>query len=631
MLEEMRKNSRSTVIYVLFAILITVFIVSFGPQSDGTSGCGSGGRPSVAAKVGKREISEGSFRYGYILAGGAQGSLESQRAQRVRETVMDKLIERELYAQAAADAGFKLSTEEVETRVGKGEVYFLGARSDVGFLFQSGALDYQALLSMSKSLGFTNVAGFINEQKQEMLAQKFRELLASGVRVSPDEVLTSYQRRHTSVSVQYARFESGSYAKDLKLSEAEVSAWATANDKELKERWERDKNLYAAPGKWVHVRRIFFKSEKPAAPPPAEPAPTDGAAPAEPAKPAEVALPDPARAKAEAALARLKGGADFATLARELSQEERTAKRGGLGEWVLSTSLGYADPAGKADGTGISKTVETLEVGKLSEVLETSRGFLIVKVEERLDAGPSFEQVKTDLAWEAAHTDKAKQLAKADAEAALAAAKAGTPLEELFAKAGGEEAAPTGEAPAGEGEAAKAKPPAAPVAKPRFDKVKLATAAKIRRAGKRINGEGPDGYIGESAELVKAIFDQIAVGQVGPEVYETDTGFVVVKVTEKEEPDMAAFEKEKADLASALAAGKADGVLREWKQSRCLGLRNAGEISVTSLFVEYGEVDEKGQAKKSNYQPCAVAARPGLPPGLELPPGMELPEGFTFE
>jgi len=33
MLEQMRRNSRNIIIYVLFGILITVFIISFGPQA----------------------------------------------------------------------------------------------------------------------------------------------------------------------------------------------------------------------------------------------------------------------------------------------------------------------------------------------------------------------------------------------------------------------------------------------------------------------------------------------------------------------------------------------------------------------------------------------------------------------
>ena len=36
MLEQMRKSSQSLLIIVLFGIVIAVFIINFGPQSQGT-------------------------------------------------------------------------------------------------------------------------------------------------------------------------------------------------------------------------------------------------------------------------------------------------------------------------------------------------------------------------------------------------------------------------------------------------------------------------------------------------------------------------------------------------------------------------------------------------------------------
>ena len=38
MLEQMRQQSRSLLIYLLFSIVIVVFIVNFGPQSIGGAG-----------------------------------------------------------------------------------------------------------------------------------------------------------------------------------------------------------------------------------------------------------------------------------------------------------------------------------------------------------------------------------------------------------------------------------------------------------------------------------------------------------------------------------------------------------------------------------------------------------------
>src|SRR5579862_2020316 len=102
MLEQMRKSSQSFLIYALFIIIIAVFIINFGPQSRGTS-CDQvmNGNDHFAAQVGGDVISQNSFRYGFMLMGGAQIPAPVAKRERVKEMVMDKLIERELLAKEA--------------------------------------------------------------------------------------------------------------------------------------------------------------------------------------------------------------------------------------------------------------------------------------------------------------------------------------------------------------------------------------------------------------------------------------------------------------------------------------------------------------------------------------------------
>lgn len=99
-----------------------------------------------------------------------------------------------------------------------------------------------------------------------------------------------------------------------------------------------------------------------------------------------------ARAKAEAILAELKAGADFATLAKEKSQDGN-AKDGG--------QLGFFPPGRMvpAFDTAVQKMQK---VGELSDVVETQFGFHIIKFEGRRSAGVRpFEQVKDVLVREA--------------------------------------------------------------------------------------------------------------------------------------------------------------------------------------------------------------------------------------
>ena len=69
MLESIRRHSRSTIIYVLFGVLIAVFVINFGP---GSGGCGSVLSGTFAAKVGGSTISEQDYRMAYVALGGPQ-------------------------------------------------------------------------------------------------------------------------------------------------------------------------------------------------------------------------------------------------------------------------------------------------------------------------------------------------------------------------------------------------------------------------------------------------------------------------------------------------------------------------------------------------------------------------------
>ena len=91
MLEQLRRSSQSLIIYVLFGIVIAVFIVNFGPQSQG--GCESTvTRASYAAKVNGGTVSARDFRYAYILAGGPQYQGQRARELRIRERVLVRSV-----------------------------------------------------------------------------------------------------------------------------------------------------------------------------------------------------------------------------------------------------------------------------------------------------------------------------------------------------------------------------------------------------------------------------------------------------------------------------------------------------------------------------------------------------------
>lgn len=99
------------------------------------------------------------------------------------------------------------------------------------------------------------------------------------------------------------------------------------------------------------------------------------------------------RAKAEAALARVGKGEDFAAVARQVSEDPGSAPRGGdLGAF----GKGQMVPA-------FEQAAFALPAGQVSGLVESPFGFHIIKVQERLPAGkvpfdPVKEQIKGHLA-----------------------------------------------------------------------------------------------------------------------------------------------------------------------------------------------------------------------------------------
>ena len=91
--------------------------------------------------------------------------------------------------------------------------------------------------------------------------------------------------------------------------------------------------------------------------------------------------------EAKAILAQLKGGADFATLAKEKSKDPGAADGGDLGYFTKDQMVPeFAEVAFK------------LDKGQLSDPVKTQFGWHIIKVEDkRIKPAPTFDQVKPQI------------------------------------------------------------------------------------------------------------------------------------------------------------------------------------------------------------------------------------------
>jgi peptidyl-prolyl cis-trans isomerase D len=541
MLEQMRRSSQSLLIYVLFGIVIAVFIINFGPHSGGCEGTGGGpSQPSYAAKVAGETLSPKDFRYAFLLMGGPQYQSRA-REFRIKEIVMDKLIERELLVAEARRLGFRASEEAVEDLLLDSKIIGLGGQEQqVPAIQKDGHFDYTTFTKFAQFQLNMSPKAFIEQQQRELLAAQVRNLIRGGVNVSEAEVKSEFQRQGNQVNIEYVRFATRRFEDEGELAAADVEAYAKANDKKLRDLYEQRKFLYENVPKERKLRLLLVK--------------VDAGAKDDVSKAAE--------AKAKALAERIKKGEAFAAVAHAASDDTRTKARGGAAGWRRqgATVLGAA----------VEEKVWAAKDGELVGPLKGNDGFYLVVPEATREGTLAFEQVRADLAESELRTEKAKGKAKLEAEAALAKAKAAKDksLKDLFPapaeNAPGADVAPKGEE----------------------------TGLFARR------GDIVEGF-GKAPEMAKAAFT-LTTEQPFAGPFEVASGAVIVKLKEKKTADMAEFEKKKGDLMAEASAGRAEGVLAEWTQKRCAERKEAKEIFVNNEILRYDDTP----AGKVAYEPC---------------------------
>jgi peptidyl-prolyl cis-trans isomerase D len=558
MLEQMRKSSQSLLIYLMFGILIVVFIISFGPQSRGTT-CDAAlsGDDHYAARVAGDIVSTNDFRYGFLMMGGAQAPAQIAKQRRLKEMVMDKLIDRELLAQEAERLGYVVSDEEVEDLVADSKMIGLGEPLTVGRVQKNGKFNYEAFKNFVQFELSLNPKTFIEEQKRELLASRVRNLMRAGVKVSLDEVKADFERTGLQVNLEYLRFSNRKYEPAVAVTEADINAYATKNEAKLRELYEQKKFMYEKVPKEVRLRQILIKGHT-----------------AVTAQHAAEQLAAKIRDQKDAT----KASAIFAQAAKESSDDAASKAKGGDLGWKRKGTLGLES----AD----DDKVFAAKAGELLGPFKTKDGgAALLVVEGNREGDLPFDKVKLELAEEKIREERSGALAKADAEAAMAKAKAGSgkTLKELFP--------PKSDDKDDSKPSKLAKLPATDADAPRAEETGL-FSRRGSREGAIVEG------LGISNALSKAAFElRPDAPLAGP--FEIAGSWVVVRLKERKEPDMAEYEKKKQDLLKDAELNKWMEVLTDWSHERCIEARDAKRIQINRDVLRYED-----SAEPPPYEPC---------------------------
>jgi peptidyl-prolyl cis-trans isomerase D len=557
MLELIQQRFQTVVLVVLVFMLSAVFILQFGgPQSQGCASMFES--TGYAARVNGHTLTTGDFRAAFAVPGFNRYPTKNARTLRLRELTLDGMIERELLADAAEEMGFRFTEEEVmDDLLETGTIYlnppvsappgYPGPEIDASYQFQDRNGDFSArhLRSYINNGLRRSTDEFVKWQVRERLAFMARRAIEAQVTVSADEVRSVYVRETERAQLDYVQFRPSFYRDTIVPTDADVQAWMEAHQAEVDEEYARQRHRYTGLEPQVRARHILVKVAQDASE-------ADRAA---------------ARARASAILARVRGGEDFAEVARATSEDEGSARRGG--------DLGY-NPRGRMVAP-FDEAQFALEPGQITESLvETQFGFHVIKVEGRREGDVPEAEAKREIAEGLYVRARAAEIAREQADRALAYLREGHSMEELDQQLARNWApAPAGSEPAAE--------------VPERD-VLAPQVRETRRFGRT---DTPISGAFDAGPLTRAAFALTMEAPLGEEPLRMGDDWFVYRLKDRTQATEEGFTDEvRQRIADELLAVKRIEAIRAFVAE----LRErAGPIRRDEAILRYGDEDTQGQ------------------------------------
>ncbi len=334
------------------------------------------------------------------------------------ERAAQNLISKQVLIAEAQRMGLRATPEEVRDELQHGRyanTFFPGGN----FV---GQLQYENILQNAD----LSVPVFEQIVKNDILLDKLRNLVTGSTMVTDAEVRQEFEKQGTKVKFEYAVLRKDDLQKQIQPSDAELKAFyernkATYNNsipekrkvqyvlvdtakilseipvtkEDLQGFYDQHRDDYRVPEQ-VSVSHILIKTPLPG---------PDGKVDAKGT--------EDARKKAEDVLKQLKAGGNFADLAKKYSEDPGSGKNGGSLGWI---GRGRTVPE-------FEKTAFSLAKGSTSDLVQSSYGFHIIRVDDKQAAHvKTLDEVK-DQIEENIKQQKAAQVAANQVNALLGQAR----------------------------------------------------------------------------------------------------------------------------------------------------------------------------------------------------------------
>jgi len=378
MLQSFRDNLKGTVATILVTLMIIPFAL-FGVDSLFIQN----GSPNEAASVNGEVITEQEVRQAIFLQKQQMLSRFGDRIpadflsdERLREPVLNGLIERRALVQEAEETGMAISDLALDEEIVSAPQFQ-----------QDGVFSRERYQQLLRSMGYTAV-GYKQLLEREMLLTQQASGISGSSFVTPAELA-----RSAALSQQKRSF----YYMTLPLSATDKQTVSAA---EIESYYSENENRFIAPEQvaieYIDVTSadlvadLEFTEEQLRQQYQQEIAAFERKT----ERRAAHILIEPKDDQSERAIAesikqRLDAGEDFAALAAELSEDPISKEQGG--------DLGFT--AGDIFPEAFEAALASLTTGEVSDIVETDAGLHIIKLlEEQVSQPPTFEEQRMSIA-----------------------------------------------------------------------------------------------------------------------------------------------------------------------------------------------------------------------------------------
>lgn len=383
MLQFIRERAQGLIAWVIVILIIIPFALW------GINQYFRGGAEQPVAKVNGNGIPQRDFHLAYQQVRAFRQSLMGQNfnpalmdENEIKQDALKRLIRREVLAQAAIEAGFRIGDEQLGQDITKQEQFQ-----------NQGKFDPQLYERLVNSRGMTT-ARFESSLRVDLLSTQILSSYTDTAIVTDDELDNILRIKEQQRKIGYMILKSEDYTGDVTISDDEISDYyenhldrfavpeqvsieylelsaATmaqtiqVDDKTLHDLYEEQQANFST-GEERHARHILINVKENA----------------------DDKTVQAARSKAEDILKKIRAGEDFAKLAKKYSDDSGSAAKGG--------DLGFF-------GKGVmvkpfEDTVFSMKVNEVSDLVRSPFGFHIIKL-EGIKAGhtKSFDEVRATL------------------------------------------------------------------------------------------------------------------------------------------------------------------------------------------------------------------------------------------